>query len=428
MLTLDNTEPAVRRAIKTAGIGKKGSRPLSPGLIEELLTDLKAHRVSPLCQGALFGALVMKGVTDAETKLDEAFPSKILHDPERLIDYLCQETPDVIKEYCVRLLRGETLDKPTAYCLGKFLFSASNKASPMQIGHESGDAARGLSASVLRVRYETIDEYEGLLQSMQETITSPFQKEIPAGDPIIQLAEPFDGVDQSNMITPLVASYLQNLNYRVVSLVGRNSGPKFGNNLLSVAREIHGQFLKNNLDLDVAKPRFGWYLNQEDLSRPIDHWVDRRKQIIKRPFLATLERFLNPVQAQIVVASAFHPPYGEKMMAVAERAGFAGVIIVRNGIEGTMAFALKRPVKILCSVRGKDQTYRHHEIEFQPEQYLGKTFDVEEKIFLPSLQENARLINLYDKEGKTANDLFDTRVRATCEGLRQAVEWIKSHK
>jgi len=58
-----------------------------------------------------------------------------------------------------------------------------------------------------------------------------------------------------------------------------------------------------------------------------------------------------------LIASAFHPPYGEKMMTIAERAGFKGIIIVRNGIEGTIAFPLLREVKLLLSSRQEDGSF-----------------------------------------------------------------------
>ena len=160
----------------------------------------------------------------------------------------------------------------------------------------------------------------------------------------------------------------------------------------------------------------------------MDRWVDIRREIIKRPFLATLERFVNPLKADILIASAFHPPYGEKMLTICERAGFPATVIIRNGMEGTIAFPLKRPVKILCSVRKKDGTCLRHEIEFTAEKFLGETVEVEEKLENPSIDRNVELIRRYQHEGKTDSRHFDLRVKATCEGLRLAIEWIKNNQ
>jgi anthranilate phosphoribosyltransferase len=157
----------------------------------------------------------------------------------------------------------------------------------------------------------------------------------------------------------------------------------------------------------------------------MDKWVEFRRQIIKRPFLATLERFVNPVKAQIIIASAFHLPYGAKMIKIAEQAGFPGIIIIRSGLEGTIAFALKRPVKILCSAKQKDGRYVREESVFNPEEYSGRWVAVEEKLQYPSLEKNAELIEAYKTHGQTKYELFDLRVKATCAGIKQTIGWIE---
>lgn len=408
-----NSDSAIISGIKTAGIGKKGSKNLEPGLLQAIITDLKSNKISELQLGAFLGGILMKGITENESAIKSAFPDGLLDNPSRLCDYIAPDTPIDIKQLCVLLIEKKELSLDQAHLLGKFLLSKA-----------PGDGLRGLAASILRVRYETADEYAGLLQSIEETIMPNFRQSAQPGNKIIQIAEPFDGVDQSNMITPLIAHYLQSLNYRIVSLVGRNSGPKFGNNLLSIAEHLNASFLKSNSNLTAQNPDFGWYIHQKDLSPALDQWVDIRHQIIKRPFLATLERFVNPLSADILIASAFHPPYGEKMLTICERANFPAAIIIRNGIEGTIGFALKRPTKILCTKRQSNGEYQRFEFEFEAEKFLNRPVVIEEKLDYPSLEENVRLIREYLNEGQTHNMHFNLRVKATCEGLKQAIQWI----
>ncbi len=417
MLVLNPTEPAIVRGIKTAGIGKKGSKPLTPELCREILEDLRAGKAAPIAQGAFFGALIMKGVALEEQILGQAFDPGTLGNPARLLEALSPEAPTSIKQICIELLEKKELDKQTAYQLGKFLLSA-----------EPGDGARGMAVSILRVRYETHDEYEGLLKSFQESLEPAFRTKVPAGEPIIQLAEPFDGVDQSYMITPVVAKFLQTQGYRVISMVGRNSGPKLVNNLLDLVSALKIECAKGNEDLKNEKPSLGWYFNQKNLSKDMDRWVELRRQTIKRPCFATLEKFLNPVNAAVIITSAFHPPYGEKMTTVAERAGFAASIVIRNGIEGTIAFPLKRSAKILCSVKQSNGQYLRNEFDFNPVSFLGQEVDVEEKLEKPDIQENARLVEQFVSQGKTNNQHFDLRIKTTCAGIKQAIEWIERNK
>ena len=415
-IPIQTKDSPITRGIKSVGIGKRGSKPLDPQLINEIIQQFRSETVPAISSGAFFGALVIKGISQEESRLDGLFKPGTLHDPSKLTAAIAGDAPDFVKSICARLLKGETLGLQETVKLGDFLFS-----------DQPGEGARGMIASILRVRYETPDEYEGLLTGLSKTFEAPFTTPVPDGDPIVQMAEPFDGVDHSNLITPLAAQFIQRLRYRVVSLVGRNSGPKFGNNLLDLARAIKGRFLTNNSELSGETPAFGWYLNQQNLSREMDIWVERRHQTIKRPFMSTLERFVNPLNARIVISSAFHPPYGEKMLTICERAGYPGCIIVRNGLEGTLAFPLMRNAKILCSARQNDGTYIRNELMIQPENYLGKPVKIEERLDDPSLKKNAELIENYFKEGKTSYELFDARVKMSCAGFKKAIEWVENN-
>jgi anthranilate phosphoribosyltransferase len=413
---ITQNDSAIARGIKCVGIGKKGSKPLDPQLVTEILADLGSGKVPSIARGAFFGALKIKGISSDEMKLDEAFAPGTLSDPHKLADALAGDAPGPVISFCVKLLQGDTLNTLEAEEFGDFLFS-----------DQPGEGARGMAASILRVRYETIDEYEGLLKSMHKTIEAPFRMPVPEGAAIVQLAEPFDGVDHSNLITPLIAQFLQRLNYRAISLTGRNSGPKFGNNLLDLARALRGRFILENSTLADEPPTFGWFVNQQNLSHKIDQWVERRHQTIKRPFLSTLERFVNPFNAFIHISSAFHPPYGEKMLSICERAGYPGSVIIRNGLEGTLAFPLTRPAKVLCSAKQTDGTYKRTEMILEPEGCLGKPVKVDERLTEPALVKNTELVETYHKHGQTSYELFDMRIKVTCAGLRRTIEWLEQN-
>jgi len=404
-IVLDPNEPAINRGIKTVGIGKKGSKALSPELALEIVKELKLGKISQAAQGALYAGLTAKGIEPQEKVLEEALVG------------ILKESPEFVQWVCAQLEQGHSLDRQTAFDLGKFLFS-----------DEPGDAARGWIASFLRVRYETDEEYEGLLGAMEETIGPAFKTPIPNGDPIIQFAEPFDGVDHSYMITPVIGYKLQAEGYRVVHQVGRNSGPKFDMNMWDIAQALGQKAAVSNADLASAKPAYGWFFHQSIMSKALDRWVNLRHQIIKRPFLATLERFVNPIKADILIASAFHPPYGDKMLTIAERAGFKNIIIVRNGIEGTIAFPLLREVKLLIATQQKDGSYKRHELIIEN----AALVDTEEMVIKPKASDNAKLITSYVQKGKantdqgTGNSIhFDLRVQSTCNGLNQALSWMK---
>lgn len=43
----------------------------------------------------------------------------------------------------------------------------------------------------------------------------------------------------------------------------------------------------------IEPPEFGWYVDQQEASLELGAWVDLRRNIIKRPFLATSEKFID---------------------------------------------------------------------------------------------------------------------------------------
>ena len=410
---LNPNDTAIREGIKTTGVGKKGSKSLTTEQIHEILSELKEGCVSPVEKGAFFAALTLKGFTADELLLGQAFPNINIQDPQQLAGALTSDSPSWVQNLCGQLLSGATLTLNETRKLGDYLLS-----------EQPGLGARGLVASALRVRYETPDEYEGLWQALSATIAAPFKLPIPGKKLLIQLAEPFDGVDQSYLLTPLIAQFLQQRHFRVLHLVGRNSGPKWGVTLLDIATKLKVNFLKSNSELTDTPPTFGYFLHQADLSPSIDRWVDIRRQTIKRPFLATLEKFLNPANAGILITSAFHPPYTEKMITIAERAGFPGAIVVRNGLEGGLAFNLLRPVKIMTTVRQPNGTYHRAELEFYAKAELQHPLEVEEKITALDINENVRLLLHYQENGTTDNPHFNWRIQASCTGIARAIELV----
>ena len=408
-------ESALRRGIKAVGIGKKGSRSLNRELSLEIFTELQHGQFKEAEIAAFFAALFIKGPTADEILLADYFPLGTFADAIKLTHALCGNAPADIKNICIKLLQQKDLNKGDAYTLGKFLLST-----------QKGDGARGLAAIVLRVRYETTEEYLSLLQAATETIHQDFRGAVPTGQPIIQISEPFDGVDHNYIMTPCLSQYLQK-NYRVISLVGRNSGPKEGNNLYDLAQKLALTFLTHNRLLAEQKPSGGFYIDQKDLSPILDRWVDLRHEIIKRPFLATLEKFLDPCKADIIITSAFHGAYGEKMADIAEGSGFKGSIVVRNGVEGSIAFPLTRPAKVLCSARQPDGQYLRKEFIFDAVQFFGTEMPFEQKLDNPSLDINANLVKEFLQNGQTANIEFNRRIAVTCDGIQKAIEWIRSH-
>lgn len=408
-------DSALARGIRLVGIGKHGSKPLPAELVNDCLHELTTGQASHLQKGAFFGALVMKGVNAEEQRLEHYLGKGAFQNHVFLLGRLCPDLPPQLHPIGLKLLAGQSLQVSEAHQLGDFLLDDT-----------SCEAFRGLAVTVLRVRYETNDEYKGLLEAINSTYAPGFKRLVKTQLPIIQLAEPFDGVEHSFLITPLLAQFFQDRRYNAVSSIGRTSGPKYGINAHDLYLYLGCWLLQNNHELLEENPTFGWVLDQKALSPDLDRWVDRRRSIIKRPFFATLEKVLNPCGARILVTSVFHITYQMKMAELALMAGFDGVLVLKRGLEGSLSPATARASGLLCAVRNSQNHlfFTHIERDFPAFQTYHTLQDDE----VPQLtvETNATLIREYLSSGKTDCADFDNRVRFTKALFTRGLDWIES--
>lgn len=411
----------LQQGVKLIGIGKHGSKKLPDELIVEINEELKQKKAEPILIGAFFGALMMKEIEHSYLLLEEYLGKGSLSDASIMWDSLCFDAPVRMKSIGVKLINKQTLTIQEATELGKFLFS-----------DEPGESFRGLAVSILRIRYETDEEYEGVYNAIEQSQKLKVKSQIPIAigtkQPIIQLAEPFDGVEHSYMITPIIAHELQKLGYNVVVSCGRTSGPKITLNAWDLYKELKAEFINSQTGIINSKPEFGWGLDQKTFYPVLDKWVDRRKIIMKRPFLSTLEKVMNPLKANILITSVFHIPYLEKMVELAEMAGFDGVIVLKRGLEGSLAPSLSKATGILCAAKMKDGAFTTKSIDANNESfsiYKSVTDAVIENL---SLQQNIDHINKYISEGKTGDPDFDNRVGLAIALYTQGLQWIEQTK
>jgi len=405
---------ALAQGVKLIGIGKHGSKKLPDELIVEITNELKSGNSPTILTGAFFGALMMKEIEPSYLLLEEFSGKGSLTNPSILWDNLFADAPARMKLTGVKLLNKETLTEEEAKTLGLFLFS-----------DEKGEGFRGMAVSVLRIRYETDEEYKGLYDAIVEK-TSDLKISFD-NNPIIQLAEPFDGMEHSYLTTPIIANELQKSGFNVVVSCGRSSGPKITLNTWDVYKALNANFLITN-KTTFEKALYGWALDQKDFFPELDKWVDKRRIIMKRPFLATLEKVLNPAKANILITSVFHIPYLEKMIGLGFMAGFNAVIVLKRGLEGSLAPSLSKATGILCGVKLKDGSIVTQNFDTNNERYASFKSTTDEVIEPLTLKSNIDYIHRYLSEGKTGDNDFDLRVKLAIALYSEGLNWIKNQQ
>ena len=417
-------------AIKSVAVGKKGSRSLSDIQVQGLIQELSHAQVDPVKRAALATALCFKGVSEEETPLLEHLFSGERAHASTLINLFIPDVSPHVKELIAKILDGYELNAHEAGALGDFYFDIHRFHS------EQDDIARTISCVWLRLRYASHDEYFGLQLSLAKTVKEAFSRRMPVEDHLIQLSEPFDGVEKCPLITPLIARSLVKNGYGVVALTGESSGPKYGVTLKDVARGLKAPFLSSNLERRLCREEFGAYIDTASLSDSWSYWRGLRERFIKRPFMATLEKFFHVMGASVSITSAFHEPFLEKMLILGENAGFKGNIVIRKGREGSLAFSLSKPVIIHCSARRSSGDFIRHSFEYSLADLNKEELpDGREPV---SLDQNIRLIRNYlagsfahegahqKIKGSELNEeeKFCLRVQLTVSGLKKAMDWV----
>ncbi len=422
MLLPDMTLPAntaLGRGIQYIGIGKHGSKPLPPALIADCRAALLDDTTAPLQRGAFLGALLAKGPTPDEHTLETCIGKGAFSHPTFFINKVCPNLPGGLLPIATKLLRGHNLQVSEAHQLGDFLFNGTPNDAPDR------EVFRGLAVSILRVRHETNNEYQGLYEAALKTFTPGFGQISCADRPVMQVAEPFDGVTHSYLITPLLANFFQRNGYGVVSTVGRSPGPKFTLNAHDLYMHLGCWFLQSNHELETPVDPYGWVMEQKALSPALDRWVDRRRVLLKRPFLSTLEKVLNPCHARILVTSVFHITYQMKMAELALMAGFEGAIVLKRGLEGSLAPSVSRSSGVLCAVRTTQGHLFFQHFDASLPQFDAFRQETDEIVTNPQPGENALLVRQFLAEGETTNTDFDNRVRFAQALYGRGLDWIE---
>lgn len=321
-----------------------------------------------------------------------------------------------LAKFAFRLLCGEFLSQEEACTLGLLLY-ADEAMFPM----------KALIAHVMRVRHESAEELAGLAQAvMAETkqLGRPKDRIGRSNRPFALISEPFDGVVTWDLLTPLVARHLSREHgLDPIVSVGESSGPKYGPNVQGLMRELQMEGFD-----------FGTMAEQAQVHGGLAKWVDMRRVIVKRPALATVEKYADASAggARLFVASAFHPGYVEKMATAAEGVGFPSYIVIGKGMEGCIGLGVgNRVANVLVGWRVSKDGATSHEygrmwLKYACEKRPSKDVAMPVKGNC-EVGQNARRIERYVKDGSSGDVVFDLRVFATMELLDQAVEVIKTH-
>ncbi len=404
--------------IQQVAVGKKGSRDLSPLQIDNLYRKLSLGKFDLLHQVILFTALTWKKFSHDEKKLQEFSPFTHTNNRKDLINFLEGFVPNQEYDIVSTLFANNYLMESEAYHLGRFLFNHAD------YNDMYANSLRCIATIILRMRYTTLDEYFGLYKSLSETMSLPSNlNHLSHQKNIIQFSEPFDGVNRSIVLGPLLANLLIQKGYTPFCLTGQSSGPKEGINLLTLY-----QALEERLDTNRKKTfssEYGYYVNLAEVSQAWLYWVNLRRTLIKRPFMATLERFLYIVPVKIHIMSAFHSNFVDIMLDLGERIGYPGIIVLKRGREGSLTLPLSKEAYVFCSVRQSDNSYKRNTLTCSVKD-LGEDFQPDTRVE-SDVEEYVTNIMSYIQKNTTNSAKHDLQIHLTWQSIFRGIQWIEQY-
>ena len=159
-------------------------------------------------------------------------------------------------------------------------------------------------------------------------------------DHLLYLSNPFDGMKRHMPFSIFVAPLLASIGIPTVLHGVQRIGPKYGLTAHDILAEAGHHPLKSGetIKTQLENPNIGWGYIDQSISFPEAFKLKTlRQNMIKRPFLATIEK-LNPVfkaKENTIVTGYTHPPYKEKSISLCHHNTLYDHSIIIRGVEGS---------------------------------------------------------------------------------------------
>lgn len=194
-----------------------------------------------------------------------------------------------------------------------------------------------------RLKRETLEENKAFWNFLWQHATHNKAK-VPH---LIDLSNAYDGFNRTLYLTPFTAVLLAGAGFPTVMHGLDQISPKNGINPFKILTAAKKNPL-NPIDKVIAEienPAIGWGYIDQSLSCPTLYALQAlRFAMVKRPFLATLEKLLQPLAGTqtYLVTSYTHPPYKLTLSELISSAKTWENSLIFRGVEGSIQLALDR--------------------------------------------------------------------------------------
>ena len=196
-----------------------------------------------------------------------------------------------------------------------------------------------------RMKRETLEENLGYWQALDRSTV----KQSVRVKKLLQIAEPFDGFNRTPCFGFYAIPVIAEIGLPCYGHSGRGLPPKFG---LTFEEILHGHYRidrKASVNIRFLEERGFCFVGLHQSHPKLEALGHLRAEMVKRSVLATFEKMLMPLQADIgenlLATTYFHRGYEEPMIAAARMTRFVTAII-GNGLESTTLFGVHKAAEV----------------------------------------------------------------------------------
>ena len=337
-----------RSILKKKGTGKTMSKHMNEDDVAVVLRHLKSPHIPLAMKATLLVAWRMLDKTPPEAQGwntilsmgEDQFP-KDLH------FIRASQGTGSLESALHRVMNGHNLDRKTVWQWLDYITSDT--------------APRYMAASFfesLRLKEETFEENAAVFDffrkhCMHESVDVPV---------LIDMATAYDGMNRHYFLQPFVAAVLASVGIPTVLHGVQGVSPKNGYNTHKLFLDA-GKHPLNSLASvvkDIQNPSIGWGYVDQSVYNPILHQlVPTRVEMVKRPVLATIEKWMQPISAQktVVLTGFTHPPYKQKTVDLIHHAQYYDQLMLIRGVEGSTLFPGDRRTPFITSTGCQTATH-----------------------------------------------------------------------
>jgi anthranilate phosphoribosyltransferase len=326
-------QQTLEELLKRKGIGPQGSKSLKEQELTELDHLMLNPAVSLTTKATMLTALLtLEPNADEKVWLEKVkeMPEKNL--PAELIPFFGEEGKGFIS-YIRRIISLHDLSyQECKNCMDLFF----DKTIPEY-----------LKASFLegeRLKRESFIENQAFFESLWERVNH-VKLDIPV---LIDICDSYDGANRTRIFSPFVAALLASCGFPAYLHGVDKVAPKQGVSAHQVLKHLGKDPLKSSdqVKKDIENPDVGWgYIDQQIFFPALHDMKNMRKEMVKRPFLATFEKLLQPFQGRggnYLVTGYTHPHYKDELAAQLKHQGQSAAALILKGAEGATQLSMTR--------------------------------------------------------------------------------------